>query len=93
MDFFHLTYCPLGGDMLLDRSLRAPSLEAAYAAAAEFIAEAHGMPGAHVSFDRMLRRVTVGAGYRSCRGTYTLAPVAVEAGDVSAAGEVGPLAG
>lgn len=92
MDSFHLTYRPLSSDMLLDRSLEAPSLDAAYVTAAELISQAHGMSGAHVSFDRASRRVSVGAGYRSRRGTYTLAPVATEADDVSAAGEVTSLA-
>ena len=92
MDSFHLTYRPLSSDMLLDRCLQAPSLEAAYAIAAELIADAHGMSGAHVSFDSASGRVSIGAGYRSRRGTYTLAAVATDAGDVSAAGEVRSLA-
>lgn len=92
MDSFHLTYRPLSSDMLLDRFLQAPSLEAAYAMAAELIADAHGMSGMHVSFDRASHRVSIGAGYRSRRGTYTLAAVATDAGDVSAAGEVRSLA-
>ena len=88
---FHLTYRPLSSDMLLDRSLQAPSLDAAYATAAGLIADAHGMSGAHVSFDRASHHVSVGAGYRSRRGTYTLAAVATDAGDVAAADEVSSL--
>jgi hypothetical protein len=76
MHQFHLTYHPLGGGDALDRMVQAPTLDQAYDVAAAVIAEAHGMTGEHVAFDRMARRLTVGAGYRSRRGSFTLDPVA-----------------
>ena len=72
---FRLTYHPLGSGAPVDRTLQAPSLDQAYEVAAEVIAEAHGMAGEHVAFDRSGRRLTVGAGYRSRRGTFSLEPV------------------
>lgn len=71
---YRFTYQPLGGDMTIDRTLQAPGLEQAYAVAADLVAEAHGMAGEHVDFDRRALRVTVGAGYRSRRGTFSLEP-------------------
>lgn len=73
---FRLTYRPLGSGASLDHLLQAPGLDQAYAAAADLIAEAHGMVGEHVAFDRAGQRVTVGAGYRSRRGTFSLEAVA-----------------
>ncbi len=77
MTQFRLTYHPLGTGTAVDRTLQAPSLDQAYEVAAELIAEVHDMVGEHVAFDRAARRLTVGAGYRSRRGTFTLEPVAV----------------
>lgn len=88
MTSYHLMYRPLGGNILVDRTFEARSLDEAYAWASEFVAEAHGMVGEHVAFDRVARTVTVGAGYRSRRGTFTLMPTSTPAGDVSAADEV-----
>jgi hypothetical protein len=72
---YRLTYRPLGSGLRLDRTLQAPGLDQAYAAAADLIAETHGMAGEHVAFDRTGARVTIGAGYRSRRGTFSLEPV------------------
>lgn len=75
MTQFRLTYHPLGGGAAIDRVVEAPSLDQAYEVAAEVIAEAHGMTGEHVAFDRAASRLTVGAGYRSRRGSFSLDPV------------------
>lgn len=72
MHEFQLVYQPLGSGALLDRVFRAPGSEEAFAIAAELIAESHGMAGAYVAFDRAGGRVTVGAGYRSRRGSFRL---------------------
>ena len=74
MSSFRLTYAPLEAGPELDRTFQAPGLDQAYAVAAEIIAEAHGMAGEHVDFDRAAYRVTIGAGYRSRRGTFHLEP-------------------
>ncbi|MDO9489125.1 MAG: hypothetical protein Q7J32_12175 [Sphingomonadaceae bacterium] len=76
MTQFRLTYQPLGGGVSVDRTVQAPTLDQAYEVAAVVIAEVHGMPGEHVAFDRAAKRLTVGAGYRSRRGSFTLDPVA-----------------
>jgi hypothetical protein len=89
--YFHLTYRPLGDDVLLNVTLDTAGLDAAYAMAGDMIAEAHGMTGAHVAFDHLSRQVTVGAGYRAHRGTFTIEPIARDAGEVMAAGEVESL--
>lgn len=73
MTEFHLTYRPLGGTVLVDRTFEARSLDEAYTWASEFIAEAHDMAGYHVAFNRAAGSVTIGAGYRSRRGNFTLA--------------------
>lgn len=75
MNQFRLTYHPLGGGERLDRTVQAPTLDQAYEVAAAVIAEVHGMAGEHVAFDRAAHRLTVGAGYRSRRGSFTLDPV------------------
>lgn len=72
---YRLTYRPVGSGISLDRTLQAPGIEQAYATAADLIAAAHGMAGEHVAFDRAGQRVTVGAGYRSRRGTFSLEAV------------------
>jgi hypothetical protein len=71
---FRLIYRPLGGGAALDRTVEAPTLDDAYEVAGELIAEAHGMAGEHVAFDRPAGRVTIGAGYRSRRGSFCLNP-------------------
>lgn len=91
MTSYHLMYWPLGSAALVDRTFEARSLDEAYIWAGEFIAEAHGMTGEHVAFDRVARIVMVGAGYRSRRGAFTLMPTSVPAGEVSAADEVRSL--
>ncbi len=91
MASYHLVYQPLSSAVLVDRTFEARSLDEAYTWAGEFIAEAHGMAGEHVAFDRIARIVTVGAGYRSRRGAFTLTPTSVPAGEVSAADEVRSL--
>ena len=73
---YRFTYQPLGSDVAIDRTVQAPGLEQAYAVAADLVAEAHDMVGEHVDFDRRAQRVTVGAGYRSRRGTFSLEPAA-----------------
>ena len=73
---YRFTYQPLGGDVAIDRIVQATGLDQAYAVAAELVAEAHGMAGEHVDFDRRTQRVIVGAGYRSRRGTFSLEPAA-----------------
>lgn len=75
MNQFRLIYHPLGGGDGLDRTVQAPTLDQAYEVAAAVIAEVHGMAGEHVAFDRSAKRLTVGAGYRSRRGSFTLDPV------------------
>ena len=84
MTSYHLVYRPLCSTVLVDRSFEARSLDEAYDWAAEFVAEAHRMVGEHVAFDRAAGTVTVGAGYRSRRGVFSLAP----ANEASAAGEM-----
>lgn len=93
MTSYHLMYWPLGSAALVDRTFEARSLDEAHAWAGEFIAQAHGMAGEHVAFDRIARTVTVGAGYRSRRGTFTLAPTSIPAAEVSAADEVRSMMG
>lgn len=73
---FRLVYTPVGGGSAVDRTIQAPSLEQAYEVAADVVAEAHQMPGEHVAFDRAGRRLTIGAGYRSRRGSFSLEPLA-----------------
>ena len=73
---YRFTYQPLGGGPAIDRTLQAPGLEQAYALAADLVTEAHGMAGEHVDFDRRTQHVTIGAGYRSRRGTFSLEPAA-----------------
>lgn len=72
---FRLVYHPLGGGLAVDRELKAPTLDQAYEVAAKLVAEAHGMIGEHVSFDRKAQRLVVGAGYRSRRGSFSLEPI------------------
>lgn len=93
MTSYHLVYRPLGRAVPVDLTFEAASPGDAFAMAAEIVAEAHDMPGAHVAFERLTGNVTVGAGYRSHRGTFMLAPVATEASEVSAADEVRSLMG
>lgn len=69
---YRFTYQPLGSGVAIDRTVQAPGLDQAYAVAADLVAEAHDMVGEHVDFDRRAQRVTIGAGYRSRRGTFTL---------------------
>jgi hypothetical protein len=88
---FHLTYRPLSSTMLLDRTFEAFGPDDAFTIAAGHIAALHGMAHEHVAFDSATLCVTIGAGYRSRRGTFTLQPVAIDAGDVTAAAEVGSL--
>lgn len=73
---YRFTYRPLGGDLAIDQTVQAPGLDQAYAVAADLVAEAHGMVGEHVDFDRRRQCVTIGAGYRSRRGTFSLEPAA-----------------
>jgi hypothetical protein len=73
---YRFTYQPLGSDLAIDRTVQAAGLDQAYAAAADLVAEAHDMVGEHVDFDRPTQRVTIGAGYRSRRGTFSLEPAA-----------------
>ena len=73
---YRFTYRPLGGDLAIDHTMQAPGLDQAYAVAADLVAEAHGMTGEHVDFDRRGQYVTIGAGYRSRRGTFSLEPAA-----------------
>jgi hypothetical protein len=75
MAAFRLLYQPIGGGTGIDRTLEAPSLDHAYRLAAEIVAAAHGMTGEHVEFDRASQQLTVGAGYRSRRGSFRLEPV------------------
>jgi hypothetical protein len=76
---YRFTYHPLGGDVAIDRTVEASGLDQAYALAADLVADAHDMAGEHVDFDRQLQRVTIGAGYRSRRGTFSLQPAATGA--------------
>ena len=69
---FRLVYRALGSMTLLDRRFQAPGIEEAFAIAGRLIADALGMPGAYVAFDRSAGRVTIGAGYRSRRGSFRL---------------------
>lgn len=93
MTSYRLMYHPLGSPDPVNLTFEAFGLEHAYARAAEIIAEAHGMPGAHVALERSSGNVTVGAGYRSYRGTFRLVSVATDASEVSAADEVRSLTG
>jgi len=90
MTAYHLLYRPLGSTILVDRTFEARSLDEAYDWAAEFVAEAHHMVGEHVAFDRAAGTVTIGAGYRSRRGVFSLVPTSVPANEVSAADGVRP---
>ena len=71
---FRLLY-QAGGSMLVDRSFEARSVDEAFTIAGELLASFHGMPGAHVAFDRRTNWVTVGAGYVSHRGRFAIEPV------------------
>lgn len=56
----------------VERDFEAHSDAAALALAAEIIAKSHDMPDAHVRIDQAAGQVTVGAGYRSRRGSFRL---------------------
>lgn len=79
MPAYRLTFRVTADDEPLSTSLSASDEQAAREAAAQFVAEALGHPDALVLFDQR-GRFTIGAGFWSRSGEYSLAPEAAPAG-------------
>lgn len=71
MQSYRLRYRPQGSSYPIERLFDARDDAAAKAQAADLVAEVHSMPGAYVEL-ASTGHVTVGAGYWSRRGTFTL---------------------
>jgi hypothetical protein len=72
MPTYKLHHCGDGSLASLERTFDAHNDEAALAQARLMLSEAYGLPGGHVHIDEARGRVTIGAGYRSHRGTFLL---------------------